>query len=249
MLIILALLMAGSCKKKLDNYPGPTETLKGSIMDMGTGKNVQSEVSGDNGKGTRIKLLETSWSSNPTPLYLAGKQDGTYENTKVFAATYKMTAEGAFVPLVQTNTAGEVTVDQSQTVDVKGGTTTVNFNVEPFLEVEWVGEPVINSDGSITAQAKLTRGTTDADFQQDVTDLWLYVSPTEYVGDNNYDARYAQHITYSGTDGDAILGTTVTLTTKGGALPKKDYYLRLGARINYGLKQYNYSEPKVVTIP
>src|SRR5579875_2700092 len=92
---------AFSACKKYDNYAPPSETLKGNIIDAATGKNVQSEISGDNGNGTRIKLLEISWSDNPTPLYLATKQDGTYINTKVFAATYRMSAEGAFVPMVQ----------------------------------------------------------------------------------------------------------------------------------------------------
>src|SRR5690349_19122717 len=144
------LLTAGSCKKD-DNYDGPTETLQGRIIDAGTNQNVQSEVSGDNGSGTRIKLLETSWSDNPTPLYLATKQDGTYSNTKVFAATYKMIAEGAFVPM---DIAGN---DKSQTVVVKGGTTTVDFTVEPFLRVELVGEPVINGNGTVSQDVKVTR--------------------------------------------------------------------------------------------
>src|SRR5688572_24870091 len=121
-----ALLTAGSCSK-VDNYDGPTETLQGRIIDAGTNQNVQSEVSGDNGNGTRIRLLEISWSANPTPLNLATKQDGTYINTKVFAATYKMIAEGAFVPM---DLAAN---DKTQTVVVQGGTTTVDFTVEPFL--------------------------------------------------------------------------------------------------------------------
>lgn len=243
----VAAVLTSSCHK-LDNYPGPTETLKGSIINIGTGKNVQSEISGDNGNGTRIKLLEISWSDNPTPLYLAGKQDGTYVNTKVFAATYKMTAEGAFVPMVQTDASGDTTVDRSQVVHVHGGTTTVNFKVEPFLEVEWVGDPVLNADGTITAQCKITRGTANPDFQQDITDLWLFLSPTQYVGNNNYDPRYSTHIAYSGTNGDSIIGQTITITSSGGALPAKDYYLRIGSRINYGLKQYNYNEVKKLAV-
>src|SRR4051812_25773883 len=94
----MLLLMGASCKKN-DNFSGPTETLKGNIIDVATKQTVQSEVSGDNGSGTRIKLLEISWSDSPTPLYLATKQDGTYINTKVFAGTYKVIAEGAFVPM------------------------------------------------------------------------------------------------------------------------------------------------------
>jgi hypothetical protein len=231
-----ALMMVGSCNK-IDNYDGPTETLQGRIIDAGTGQNVQSEVSGDNGSGTRIKLLEISWSDNPTPLYLATKQDGTYRNTKVFAATYKMIAEGAFVPM---DLAGN---DKTQTVDVKGGSTTVDFTVEPFLRVEWVGEPVINANGTVSVQVKVTRGTSNAAFQQNVTNLSLFVSPFEYVGNNNYDNRYSNITTAT----NAIIGQTTTVTTKI-ALTSKNWYLRVGSRIAYGTNRYNYSTIKMVTI-
>ncbi|MEI6945697.1 DUF3823 domain-containing protein [Paraflavisolibacter sp. H34] len=241
---VLAVAAAGSCTK-IDNYEAPTETLRGNIIDAGTGKPVQSEVSGDNGAGTRIKLLELSWSETPTPLYLACKQDGTYNNTKVFAGKYKVSAEGAFVPLVQ-----GTTVDGSKTLEIRGGTTTLDFSVEPFLRVEWVGEPVLNSNGTISANVKVTRGTANPAFQQNITDLYLYVNSTPYVGNNNFDNRYSQRLAYSGTAGNAIVGQTVTLTTIGGVLPKsRDYYVRVGSRIDYGLKQFNYNEPKVVTVP
>lgn len=234
------LILTGSSCKKVDNYDGPTETLQGRIVDGSTKQNVQSEVSGDNGAGTRIKLLEISWSDNPTPLYLATKQDGTYTNTKVFAATYKLIAEGAFVPM---DLAGS---DQTQTVSVKGGSTTVDFTVDPFLRVAWVGEPVINADGTVSVQVTVTRGTSNAAFQQNVINLGLFISPSEYVGNNNFDNRYSNVVTYSGTTGNAILGTTVTLTSK--VLPKRDWYLRIGSRISYGTNRYNYSTIKMVNI-
>jgi hypothetical protein len=234
------LLAAGSCKK-IDNYDGPTETLQGKIIDAGNGQTVQSEVSGDNGNGTRIRLLETSWSSNPTPLYLATKQDGTYTNTKVFKATYKMIAEGAFVPL---DLAGN---DQTKTIDVQGGTTTVDFTVEPFLRVDWVGEPVVNPNGTVTVQVKVTRGTNNPNYQLNITNLVLFVSPYQYIGNNTYDARYATTLSYSGTTGNAIVGQTITMTTTG-VLPKQAWYLRLGSRVAFGTNRYNYSTIKMVTI-
>lgn len=237
---ISALLLTGSSCKKVDNYDGPTETLQGRIIDGSTKQTVQSEVSGDNGAGTRIKLLEISWSDNPTPLYLATKQDGTYTNTKVFAATYKMIAEGAFVPM---DLAGN---DQTQTVNVKGGVTTVDFTVDPFLRVNLVGQPVINTDGSVSVQANVTRGTTNPAFQLNVINLALFVCPYEYVGNNNFDSRYSTVLTYSGTTGNAILGQTITLTSK--PLPKKDWFLRVGSRISYGTNRYNYSTIQMVTI-
>jgi len=235
-----ALLVMGNSCKKTDNYDGPTETLQGHIIDVSTKQNVQSEVSGDNGSGTRIRLLEISWSDNPTPLYLATKQDGTYTNTKVFAATYKMVAEGAFVPM---DLAGS---DQSQTVNVKGGVTTVDFTVDPFLRLAWVGEPVMNADSSVSVQVTVTRGTANASFQQSIINLGLFISPSEYVGNNNYDTRYSALLSYTGTAGNAILGQTITLSSK--PLPKRDWFLRIGSRISYGTNRYNYSTIKMVTI-
>lgn len=236
----LSVLVLGNSCKKNDNIPGPTETLQGQIIDVSTKQPVQSEVSGDNGAGTRIKLLEISWSDSPTPLYLATKQDGTYTNTKVFAATYKMIAEGAFVPM---DLAG---ADQTQTVNVGGGSTTVNFTVDPFLRLAWVGEPVTNPDGSVSVQVTVTRGTSNTGFQQNIINLGLFISPSEYVGNNNYDSRYSTLLSYTGTAGNAILGQTITLTSK--PLPKRDWFLRLGSRIAFGTNRYNYTNIKMVTI-
>lgn len=234
----MVLLIGNSCKKN-DNFPAPAETLRGNIIDATTKQNVQSEVSGDNGAGTRIKLLEISWSDNPTPLYLATKQDGTYNNTKVFAGTYKIIAEGAFVPLdLATN-------DQTQTVNVKG-VNTVDFTVEPFLRVAWVGQPVTNADGSVSVQVTVSRGTSNTAFQQAIINLGLFISPSEYVGNNNYDSRYSNLLTYSGTTGNAIVGQTITLTSK--PLPKREWFLRVGSRISFGTNRYNYSDIRSVTI-
>jgi hypothetical protein len=237
--------IAGSSCSKLDNQDAPKETLTGSVVDATTGKTVQTE----NGSGTRIKLLETSWSDNPTPFYIASMQDGTFNYTKLFPGTNKISAEGPFVPLVQTDATGATTVDKSQTVQIKG-TTTVNFSVDPFLRIEWVGEPVINTDGTITASFKLTRGTNDPAFQQDISDVQLFVNSNKFVGNNNFDNRYSPKTEYSGSDGNAQVGQTITFTTIGGPLPtKREYFIRVGARTNYGLKYYNYTDVKTVTIP
>ncbi|MBC7913857.1 MAG: DUF3823 domain-containing protein [Pyrinomonadaceae bacterium] len=247
--LCFAALTIASCKE-VDNYGPPSETLRGTVIDAGTGKPLQGEVSGENGTGTRIKMLELSWSDNPTPFYVATMQDGSFNNTKIFAGKYKMSAEGAFVSLIQPGATPPV--DQSQTVDVKG-VTTVNFSVEPLLRVEWVGEPVLNSDGTITAKAVVTRGTTNPAFQGNVTDINLYINNTKYVGNNNYDNRFSKTTGYSATNGNAVLGQTLTITTIGGAVPtKRDFYLRVGARTALtvdGQRVYNYNEPKLITIP
>lgn len=246
MIAICIVAVAGSSCSKLDNYPDPTETLTGSVIDAGTNKTLQTE---NGGGGTRIKLMEISWSDNPTPFYISSMQDGTFNYTKLFAGKNVISAEGAFVPLVQTDASGATIVDKSQTVDIKG-TTNVNFSVDPFLRIEWIGEPVLNADGTVTASFKFTRGTTDPNFQQDITDVHLFVNSNKFVGNNNFDNRYSPQIDYNGSDANAQVGQTITLTTKGGPLPtKREYFLRVGARTNYGLKYYNYTDVKTVTVP
>src|ERR1700744_6213428 len=93
---------AVSCAK-VDNYAPPSSTINGSTIDEVTGQTLQTEIGG---RGTRVKLLETSYSSNPVPIYLESMQNGTFNDTKVFAATYKVSVEGAFVPVVQTDSTG-----------------------------------------------------------------------------------------------------------------------------------------------
>jgi hypothetical protein len=239
-----AIVMGVACSK-VDNFSAPSDRITGSTVDEGTGVTVQTEIGGG---GTRVKLLETSYDSAPVPLYFQSMQDGTFNNDKVFAATYKVSVEGPFVPLVQTDSVGDVVTDSSQTIVLKG-TSTLTFKVQPYLRVAIVGGPTINADTTVSVQVVVTRGTDNPKYLQDVTDINLYVSNTKYDGNNNYDPRYSAKASYSGATGTALLGQTITLSTIGGALPAQDVYFRVGARISAGLNQYNYSEPVSITYP
>lgn len=236
---VCLVIVAGFSCSKTDNYAAPSSTINGSTIDEGTGTTVQTEIGGG---GTRVKLLETSYSSDPTPIYFQSMQDGTFNITKVFDATYKISVEGPFVPVVITDATGTIITDSSQTIILKN-TATVTFKVQPFLRVDWVGKPVVNADSSVTVQVKVTRGTSNSNYLKDITDINLYVSNTQYDGSNNYDPRYSKLTSYSGTNGTILLGQTITITTTGGALPAQDVYFRVGARINAGLNEYNYSTP------
>jgi hypothetical protein len=244
--LFILILLASACTKKFDDYPEPKETLAGNVVTAGSKVNLQSEA-GD--RGVRLVLEELSWSSTPTPYYFFAMQDGTFRNTRIFKGNYRISVEGPFVPLLQYDGAGQVTVDNRKTMDV-AGTTNVDFEVEPFLHVEWVGEPVYNSaDQTISVQVRFTRGTANPLFQQNVTDVFLFVSPNTYVGNNNYDNKYSVQVNYGGTSGNDQLGQTVTLTTKDKIPASRAFYLRVGARVDYGLKYYNYTTVKTLNIP
>lgn len=251
---VLLMMIAGihSCGD-IDNYDGPSSTLKGSVIDEGTDSTVQTEVGSG---GIRVKLLETSYSSNPTAEYFQCMEDGTFNNTKIFAATYKVSVEGPFVPIVQTDASGNVIADSRQTVQLKKSAT-LNFKVQPFLRIEWVSKPVFNPDTTVTVKVKISRGTDNPNYQVNITDVNLYVANTRYVANNDYDPRYSVLNPISALNDpvlikqytDYILSNVITLTTKGGALPAQDVYFRVGARISSGLNEYNYSTPVGIKYP
>lgn len=245
-ILAFAAALCGASCVDYDNYKEPEETLAGKIVDR-EGKPLWVESGG----GIRIKLMDYGWSDKPSEQYLKVKMDGTYINTKIFAGTYDIVAEGPFVPLVQTDDQGNITVDETRRgVKVKG-TTIVDFEVEPFLKVAWVGQPELNDEGLLTVRFQVERGTDNPDFQLDVYDLGLFVSTTQYVGENNYDKERSVKITDS-KEATSLLGQTVTLTTPLALKHKNTYYFRVGARLNYSLFNgllYNYTTVRKITIP
>lgn len=239
-------LVAVNACVEVDNYDAPAETITGRIIDKNTQKTMQTEV-GDG--GVRLKLLEMSWSDHPTPYYTTVKQDGTYQNTKLFKGNYIVEPLGAFVPFYETASDGSVVKDDRWKGDIRG-TTQIDFEVEPFLNVEWVGEPVVNADGTLSVRVKITRGTGNEAYHKSVSDVYLFLNASSpYVGDNNKDDRYSVRL--DDETMNACLGQTIGLTTP--QLPgARTYYVRVGARIDQevdGRKRYNYNEPKEVAVP
>src|SRR5688572_27173274 len=194
-IVLSFLVIAGmaSCEED-DNYPAPAETFKGSLVDSETGEPFQTAIGNT---GVRIKLMEYSWSATPTPYYMYSMMNGEFNNNKIFRGEYGVTPEGAFVPLAE------------EMFEI-AGTVEKNYEVEPFLRVEWVGEPVVNDNGTATIEVKITRGTAHPDYQQALTEVWLYVSETQYVGDFSNSPNYSSQLT-----GAALpaLGGTVSITT------------------------------------
>lgn len=245
-LIYLLFLFIGiSCTPDWDNYPEPEETLQGSIINKISKVPIQTEMGGN---GIRMRLLEYSWSENPTPYDFYVKQDGTFRNTRIFKGEYNIEPQGAFVPLLQRDENGNIIKDERVTTKISG-TTELTFEVEPFLNVQWVGQPVVNQDSTVTVKVKISRGTADPGFQQDVTQIYLFVNGSNlYVGNNSFDRAVSTRI--RGSKANSAVGGLVTLTT-GKLKGNRTYYLRVGARIDYiveGALRYNYNAPIAVTV-
>jgi hypothetical protein len=260
-IIFLAALALNSCE--IDNYPSPQETLKGKVVDTATGDLVLTDQGSE---GTRIRLRELSWSETeaPSPFDFYCMKEGIFQNTKIFKGHYNVRIDGAFIPLVRINTQGDTIADESKYIDIKGGVTEVEFEVQPFLKLEWVGEPTV-SNGQITAKLRITRGVSPEDFRAkvepmggysddmlNVTDVRLFVSQVPFVGYREWDARYSNELNYAGNDFDSLLGETITITSIGEIPAGRTVFIRAAARINYAtenIRRHNYNEAIKVEIP
>lgn len=258
--LFFAAVSFSSCE--IDNYDEPGETLKGRVVDVATGNLVLTDQGSE---GTRVRLRELSWTETEVPdnFDFWCMKEGIFQNTKVFKGFYNVRIDGAFIPLVRLNTAGDTLADESQYLQIEGVTET-EFKVQPFLKLEWVGQPVV-SDGKITATVKVTRAVSPADFKAkiepmggysdgmlNVTDVRLFVSQMPYVGYREWDNRYSTEINYSGNSFDALLGQPVTITTKGEIPAGRTVFIRAAARINYAtenIRRHNYNEALRVDIP
>jgi hypothetical protein len=255
----------GSCDLfTLDNYDEPAETLQGEVVDAATGERVLTDQGSE---GIRIRLTELSWPNVETlqhnPDFYC-RPDGSFQNTKLFKGTYNIRIDGPFIPLVRENTSGVPLADETQTVDISGGVTKVKFEVQPFLKVEWVGNPTV-TNGRITAKVRVTRAVSEIYFREkiepmgnwdnsftNVTDMQLFVSGSSSVGYRARDDRWTNQLEYTGTAFNTLLGQVITIQSKGVIPAGRTVFIRAAARINYATethRRYNYTEPLEVMIP
>ncbi len=264
-LFTLMLFSLSSCKP--DNFPEPGETIRGKIIDVATGELVLTDQGSE---GTRIRLRELSWKETPTPTpfdFMCMKE-GFYQNTKIFKGTYNVRVDGAFIPLVRLNNNGDTLADETKTLAISG-VTEVDFQVQPFLKVEWAEQPTVDNAGNIKAKVRVTRAVSRADFKAkiepmgnysddflNVTDIQFMVSESPYVGyrTTNGDGRRAQY-NYSGNSFEALLGTPIEVTSKvsnSGNFSGRTVFVRAAARINYateGVRRWNYNEAIRIDVP
>jgi hypothetical protein len=247
---VFAIIIAINACVKADNFEAPEETLTGKIIDVTTGEPIQIESGGG---GIQIRYHDLTWAErNGTSATqfrsFNCKPDGTFNNTKMFEGNYKIYPyDGPFVPLYSENATAPV--DLSKTVYVNG-VTEVEFQVEPFLKIEWVEEPILNADRTVTAKIKITRGTSNPTYTAfALTDAWLCVSTTPFA---SFASRVVNMSNQATPATGLALGTTVTITSKAG-FPldqNRTYYVRVGARTNDNVqKRYNYNKVKEVKVP
>ncbi len=262
-LCCLAIVFLNSCNKnEIDNYDEPQETIKGTVVDNATGEPVLTDQGSE---GTRVRLNEVSWTGTrvASNFDFFSMKEGIFQNTKVFKGRYNVRIDGAFIPLLRLSPRGDTLANETKVIDIQG-VTEVEFKVQPFLKIEWVGKPTV-SNGKITAVIKVTRAVSAADFKTkiqpmgtysddllNVTDVRLFVGQVPFVGFREWDNRYSTQINYTGNSFEVMLGQPVTITTSGVIPAGRTVFIRGAARINYAtenIKRHNYNAAMRVDIP
>ncbi|MDN5286394.1 MAG: hypothetical protein JWR38_2668 [Mucilaginibacter sp.] len=227
LLIALTLFTASSCSK-VDNLQGPNAGFKGNIIDKTTGKNILTETN-----GIQIKLEELSWSATPTPQFIPSKQDGTFEDEKLFKGHYRVTPYGgAFWPVTGTE------------LDISG-TTSHDFTITPYLTVTNVTSNLSGTTLTLTFSlvAPIPAGLPQ------IIDVKPFVNDTKFVGSGANINSYSDvnKITLNSSYAD-VVGKTYTLTIPN-LKTGRTFYARVGVRVDDSFKQYNYSDVIEVQVP
>jgi hypothetical protein len=219
----------------VDNYDLPDAALTGTVTDAITGKPLITEQP----NGFQVRNEEISWSDNPQQEHFWGKADGTFKNTKMFPAKYRITLVNG--PFVQ---------PAPQEVELKSNkTATLNFTVTPYVSFSDVSIAKYGSGDSVKVSFKLSRNAgTIKDYRIFATDQ------TPLVGINYFDSKFSNiHYWEAGAEKTAAtlpltnadLGKTIVVTLKGYASGQK-YWIRVGASCSESAR-YNLTEVKEIS--
>lgn len=231
LLCFAAIVSGAACKK--DNYAMPDATLEGTLSDGKSGMQLEQ-----GGGSVRLKLDELSWSATPIPMFLNFRQDGSFSNNKLFPGQYRVTpVDGPFYPIDSAD---------MKIVDLRSGASTrVDFTVVPYINVEWVTPPAVTADKKVTATFRFTRNAAPpGKTQPALLDYQLFISTTQYVGNNNWDNT----IVGAAQAAPGKEATDVTITSTAPVKYATTYYVRVGVRVNDSFKKYNYTTISTITV-
>lgn len=246
-------LMFASCME-VDNFDEPEEHLTGNIIDATTNKNILA----DQGEA-RVRIWEKSYSTNPAPQDIPVKMDGSYNNTRLFAGTYDMVAEGPWWP-----------VDTLHNVPI-GGTVRKDIQVTPYLKITnftaVLDGDTIRFEGRLAAPEIPAYNEERGDVMPRVEDVRCFLSLNQYCGNANHlDAYYNLEINKvkqtvinvkkawdAITDGeigeDGMTHSKDTYKFAVWAKPGYTFFVRMGARVDGTYQAYNYSEIIKIEVP
>ncbi len=244
LLVAMSALLASSCME-VDNFDEPSARFTGRIIDKTTGENILADQA-----ECRVRIYEKSYSLNPTPQDIPVKQDGTFNNSKLFNGTYDVIAEGAWWPI--------------DTVRVGiGGTVVKDFEVTPYLTLFDLKVELTDNNDSLAISCRM-----DAPIKEglpQIMEIRPYLSLNQFCGAGNAISYYFNM--GEGSDRTVADKYAKKLMTSWDKLPKLDdgksevfnfkvdvkhgytYFVRVGAKVKDNLEKHNYTEIVKVEVP
>jgi hypothetical protein len=227
-----SVMMMGSCMG-IDNFDEPGSHFTGRIIDLTTGQNILA----DQGE-YRVRIWEKSYSLNPAHQDIPVKQDGEFNNTKLFAGTYDVVPEGAFWPC--------------DTIRIGIGKKAVeDFEVTPYLKLfdfktELVGDLL---ELSCRLDAPVKEGLPQ------IMEVRPYLSLNQFCGAGNCISYYNTNdyrVNIMSTwenlpkldDGKSRV-YSIKLQVK----PGYTYFVRMGAKVRDTHQKFNYTEIVKIEVP
>lgn len=243
LVVVGSTLMLSSCFTDVDNYDAPSSAMRGNVKDKTTGQNLLTSTD-----DFQIRIWETSWGDAVSPQDIPVKQDGTYQDIRLFDATYAMQPfNGPFWPVERTEG------------HVLKGTLNHDFEVTPYLQITdltWEVVTTTKDNGtkvdtlhmSCKLKAPITEGLPN------VREIKPFISWTPFCGasanigeiseQNNNANKIELNKTWADI-GDMTTGIgRDTYKFKLGLIKNSGYTYRarIGANVNDASQKYNYSE-------
>jgi hypothetical protein len=203
-IISCALFLFAGCKK--DNYASPNAGMHGALIDAETGGPLQLS---ENGLNSTVRMLvnDPAKYPAPTPFDLAVNQDGTYNNTLIFAEKYKV------FPLLQSGPWQYVANDSVNVAIGPGQNPEVNFKVAPYY---YISTPTVVDSTVTFTVTKSTVATVTNSLQNaagtTTNNLLILINNYNLVNESicsNTAGQYYQN-QFRFTVTDAILGNPYT---------------------------------------
>jgi len=237
-IVLSVLLMSVTACMEVDNWGEPDAAVHGRVIDAYTGENLLTSQ-GDWG----IRIWERTWKESvPTSQSLTVKQDGSYNNSKLFAGTYDMLPYGG--PFWPVDTIKNVAFN---------GTTEQDITVTPYLILN--GFEVSRNGLKLTLRCQLKAPIRDGLPNLVEIKPFLSLNPFCGAGTSSFidlpeynNQRKQINKSWMEEVGDIEASNFYTI----GPLPVKPgytYYVRLGANVNDANRKYNYTEIIKVEVP
>ena len=221
-IILLSVFALSACE--LDNYDRPAAGLSGKFIDSETNELVQQDII----RGTVVELREHGY-DQVAPQNLVVKNDGTYQNSLLFANTYTVEPKrGNFISVAPQ----EITLN---------GQTVLDFKVIPYIRIR---EATITKSGTkVIASFKL-----EQNLINNVKKIGLYAHNNPSVGEPMRQAAAEQELN-AVSDPNQTYTIELDLPANINALkPGNQYYFRIGALIDAPEAKFNYVQAVRLTI-